>query len=234
VVLALTLVVALAACDDNGSGGPTTSTAAPLAGSTSTSAEPATSSTAAGSGSGAALATDTVPAQTLGAGWQARPAALDATETDAQLVAACPAIGRRRTTPPIDRRDRVLLVTGRAPLPTVTHDIAVYADPNDAADAFNALAGDAMLRCLPDLVAAGGLELFDISVTRTPVSTVGDATASIRVQGATAIGGLASVVTVELLVAVGGPVLHLAVITASDLYPFASTTRDALVTAFAA
>jgi hypothetical protein len=172
----------------------------------------------------------TIDAAVLGAGFTARPDSRPLAEVDAELRAECPAIARIRAAHDVAQRERSVIAAAD-PLPVVRSDVTRFADLNGAAATFNALAGDAMLRCLPRLVAASGLVLDDVTTQRVPVDPAGDAAAAIRLDGTAVVGGLASRVQVELIVVVRDARLHVVLTTASDLYPLRSATRAAIVEA---
>jgi hypothetical protein len=172
-----------------------------------------------------------IPRSVLGADAVSSAPRIDADAADAGLLEECPSIGRRRARHTAVRRERVLLTPASAPLPTVLDDLTEFADGNAAADLFNAAAGNAMLRCLPKIVARSGLELEGVTVTRVPVIEVGDAAAAIRLRGTSFVADLATQVTVELIVVQRGPFLHVVVVTASDLYWLTASQRRAVVAA---
>lgn len=169
-------------------------------------------------------------AAVLGAGWSATPGDAAAV-ADAALVEVCPSIARLRAEHEPVARDRVELRQDDAALPTVSDDLAVYADENAAAAVFNVLVGKAMTSCLPKLVADAGLPLAAVKVARVEVPDSGDAVAAIRLSGASIAGGLVSQVTVELVVVQRATRVHTLVITASDLFPLTAAGRTAIVEA---
>ncbi len=176
-----------------------------------------------------------VDAAALGAGWLAVDDTPSVEAADAQLAEHCPSIARRRAAHGSVRRERVRLQFVDRPLPTISDDLIVLENASSAADVFNAFASNAMLRCLPAVTEAAGLSLGGVRTERTPVAAgTGDAASAIRLHGTSIAGGVASQVTVELLIIQRGPALHLLVATSSDLYPLADAARTALIDAAAA
>ncbi len=173
-----------------------------------------------------------IEATTLGNGFRRSRDERTFAEIDEAFTAQCPALARTRTRSEIAQRARFDFAN-RDPLPTVSHDVTVFADANAAASVFNALASNQMLRCLPKLVTSGGLQLGAVTTERVPVVDAGDATSALSLTGTSIAGGLASQVRVELIVVVAGPVLDVFVLTSSDLFPFSDPARDALVLATA-
>jgi hypothetical protein len=157
-------------------------------------------------------------------------------EDDARLAEACPSIARRAGAHVLARRARTRLARDGQPLPTVSDDLRVYTATGASADVFNAFASGAMLRCLPALVAAAGLDLGGVRVHRVAAPDTGldessPPVSAIRLDGTSIAAGVASLVMVELLVVQRGPALHVLVVTSSDLYRFDETARAALVAA---
>ncbi len=168
----------------------------------------------------------------LGPRFRLAAAPVDAETADSTLAKLCPVVARPRRLNEAVQRERVVL-RGRAPLPTVSQDLSVYAEVNAAASVFNSLASAAMLRCLPKLVADSGLVLDDVRVTRVSIDDVGDAAAAMRLRGTSIAGGLASPIDVELIVVTRGRLVHVVVMTSSDLFPLGDDRRGAIVAALA-
>ncbi len=187
-----------------------------------TSSEPTTSSVA--------IALEVLDPTLLGPRFRSAEAPISAEAADENLAELCPIIARARQRHDPTRRERVVM-SGRDSLPTVSQDLSVYREANAAAAVFNALASDAMLRCLPKLVAESGLVLADVRVTRVPIDDVGDAAAAMRLRGTSVAGGLASSVDVELIVVNVGTAVQVVVVTSSDLFPLGEARRTAIITA---
>jgi len=213
----------------------------------STSAPPATSSSTTSSSTTPLAATTTsgallgpgehplrmraVAAVDLGRGWHRADRSATFTSVDAQLRDQCPSIAEVRDAMAGRARVRYEFRHAAAALPLVTQDLTVFGTRQDAVVVFNAYAGPVIERCLPDLVTAAGLPTSDIVVERRPAMSAADATAAIRMTGASFVAGVASEVAVEVIVAQHGRSLSVVVATGSDLFPLSGAVRTRLLDA---
>ena len=172
-----------------------------------------------------------VLASDLGDRWRRANQSATITSIDKALGAECPSIARARDSSPPSTRARFEFRDAAAALPVITQDLTEFGSRDDAVAVFNAYVGKAIERCLPDLVTATGLPTTGVVIERRAAESAAEATAAIRLTGASFAGGVASEVAVEVIVAQHGRSVTIVVMTGSDLFPFLDAVRTAFLDA---